>query len=153
MMRSIFVCQSKNCYRAGFYSILTLIILAFGCTSGCGNSKQSLYEEIDHELPEYWPTDMADAANKINQREQAILSGTASDQEHKELLELISWCPEVAGDTDITESQWQPIYEVSESLRKRISSEGFQLQDLQRDLDELKRLLNAAHQNLTPRLF
>jgi hypothetical protein len=115
---------------------------------GCQNSKQSLYEEIDHDHPEHWPSDLADTASKIDQRMQRIVQNSSDAEATAELKDLISWCPELAGDTDLTEQQWQPIFDLSESLRARISA-GESLTKLQPEIDKLSSILAEAQAALT----
>ncbi len=110
---------------------------------GCQNSKQSLYEEIDHDHPEHWPSDLADTASKIDQRLQRIVQDSSDAQATAELKDLISWCPELAGDTDLTEQQWQPIFDLSESLRARITA-GESLAKLQPEISKLSSILADA---------
>lgn len=124
-------------------SIAGLVILV--CMSmGCQNSKQSLYEEIDHDHPEHWPSDLADTASKIDQRMQRIVQDSSDAEATAELKDLIGWCPELAGDTDLTEQQWQPIFDLSESLRARISA-GESLAKLQPEIGRLSSILADAH--------
>jgi hypothetical protein len=115
---------------------------------GCQNSKQSLYEEIDHDHPEHWPSDLADTAAKIDQRLQRIVQDSSDAEAIAELKDLISWCPELAGDTDLTEQQWQPIFDLSESLRARISA-GESLAKLQPEISKLSSTLADAQAALT----
>lgn len=110
---------------------------------GCQNSKQSLYEEIDHDHPEHWPSDLADTASKIDQRLQRIVQDSSDAQATAELKDLISWCPELAGDTDLTEQQWQPIFDLSEALRARITA-GESLAKLQPEISKLSSILADA---------
>lgn len=115
---------------------------------GCQNSKQSLYEEIDHDHPEHWPSDLADTAAKIDQRLQRIVQDSSDAEATAELKDLISWCPELAGDTDLTEQQWQPIFDLSETLRARVSA-GESLAKLKPEISKLSSILADAQVALT----
>ena len=117
-------------------------------STGCQNSKQSLYEEIDHDHPEHWPSDLADTAAKIDQRLQRIVQDSSNAEATAELKDLISWCPELAGDTDLTEQQWQPIFDLSETLRARVSA-GESLAKLQPEISKLSSILADAQAALT----
>lgn len=123
-------------------SVSGLAILVCICL-GCQNSKQSLYEEIDHDHPEHWPSSLADTASKIDQRLQRIAQDSSDMEAAAELKDLISWCPELAGDTDLTEQQWQPIFDLSESLRARVSA-GESLAKLQPEIGKLSSILADA---------
>lgn len=122
--------------------------LVFGLTNtGCQNSKNSLYEEIDHETPAHWPNDMADAADKIKSRLTIVASQPNDSTARSELVDLVSWCGEVAADTDIAEQQWQSIYDQCEAIRVQVNT-GVAIETLEVDLRLLCDLLEAAHKAL-----
>lgn len=114
---------------------------------GCKNSKNSLYEEIDHETPAHWPADMVDASNKIQSRLQTLASQPDDSVAKAEIIDLINWCAEVAADTNLNEEQWQPIYEQSEVCRKQVHA-GVAVSSLTSELQQLCSTLEAAHKAL-----
>ena len=140
--------HSKLALLAARLKLIAGFAMLVCMSMGCQNSKQSLYEEIDHDHPEHWPSDLADTAAKIDQRLQRIIQDNSDAEATAELKDLISWCPELAGDTDLTEQQWQPIFDLSETLRARISV-GESLVELQPEISKLSSILTDAQASLT----
>lgn len=114
---------------------------------GCDGERETLHE-LDHENPPHWPSNMSDAADKIQYRVAALLSDSSEAVVRKELEELISWTPEIAADTDLTESDWIPIYELSETLRKHLAAGDVSIGDFAQDFDRLQQLLRTSHNEL-----
>ncbi|MCR9291696.1 MAG: hypothetical protein NXI32_03185 [bacterium] len=114
---------------------------------GCGQEQESLHD-ADHYVPPHWPANLMDAAHKMDQRYQGLLDGELDSEDlernRSELRDLIAWAPEIAADTDLTESQWLPIYELSEKLRKRLEGADTNYADWQSDIDQLRQLLTEA---------
>jgi len=104
---------------------LALILLA-AILAGCGegeNQKTSHFEH-DHEMPDHWPNDLADSALKIrdrlsmHQRFPDLRSEMTS-----QIIDIVSWVPEIAADTDLTEEEWIPIDQQVQSLSKRLAQQ------------------------------
>lgn len=118
--------------------------------TGCGAEKESLFED-DHHLPAHWPSNLSDAADKIEQRLELLTNqGTASDEPdastvmdaaESELRDLVEWIPEVAADTDLSEAQWLPIYEMCEVMREHLSRGDVKALDIEEDFHRLQALL------------
>ncbi len=58
--------------------------------------------------------------------------GHHDDHDHEldpaaEIFEIVSWVPEIAADTDLSESDWVPIYDASEALIARLGDPGEEL--------------------------
>ena len=88
-------------------------LLFVGCSSD--PEKESLFDH-SHETPPHWPSNLGDATVKIRQRLEQLDSDTGETA--AELSDLVSWMPEFAADTSMSEGQWSPIWEASESLRQ-----------------------------------
>ncbi|MGB7343440.1 MAG: hypothetical protein WBD20_04465 [Pirellulaceae bacterium] len=102
------------------------------CQVGCGpqdDAPKESHFEHDHEVAVHWPSDLADAAIKIRERLVWIDTGEMPeedphDNDHddherdpkSEIIDLVSWIPEVAADTNLSEADWSPLYHASESL-------------------------------------
>ncbi|HAC89006.1 MAG TPA: hypothetical protein DCF63_00010 [Planctomycetaceae bacterium] len=111
---------------------------------GCNGEKSSLYGDLDHVLPDHWPGDVTQAGQMIKQRlEKVKSSGGNSQQTNAELLDLISWAPEIAADTELAEVHWQPIYDQSEKLQRRLSAEESP-QAIAAEIEKLSELLLLA---------
>lgn len=118
--------------------------------TGCGAERESLFEE-EHDLPAHWPSSLADAADKIDKRLGRLGSvasesnhateQTAIDQCENELRDLVEWIPEVAADTDLSEVQWLPIYELSEVMREHLSRGDVSALNIKEDFRRLQALL------------
>ena len=117
--------------------ILTCLILFLaGCASE-GDTKTSHFEH-DHKVAAHWPIDLADAAAKIRQRLDAAAS--TSDQSKRlveEIIDLVSWVPEIAADTDLSEQDWIPLDNAAESLSANLRA-------VDNDLTEANRTQTAA---------
>ena len=137
--------HSFNCRN--FFAACLLICLLL---TGCGAEKESLFEE-EHDLPAHWPSSLTDAADKIDKRLGRLGSltsesnhaseQTAIDQCEDELRDLVEWIPEVAADTDLSEVQWLPIYELSEVMREHLSRGDVSALDIKEDFRRLQALL------------
>ncbi|QDV23198.1 hypothetical protein [Aureliella helgolandensis] len=125
--------------------------------TGCGVEKESLFEE-EHDLPAHWPSGLVDAATKIDQRISRLASvvgesklateENGSEQCESELRDLVEWIPEVAADTDLSESQWLPIYELCEVMREHLSRSDVSASDIEEDFRRLQALLVESAQLL-----
>ncbi|MGI9471897.1 MAG: hypothetical protein ACR2NZ_10215, partial [Rubripirellula sp.] len=98
------------------------VSIAVGCLlfiSGCSSDpeKTSLFDH-SHETPGHWPRSLGDTSVKIRERLERL--DTKDTSAADELADLVSWVPEFAADTSVSETQWDPIYEASESLRLRL---------------------------------
>ena len=88
-------------------------LLLVGCSSD--PERETLFDH-SHEAPDHWPRNLGDATVKIRQRLEQL---DANDSDAaSELTDLVSWTPEVAADTSMSEQQWTPIWEASEKLRR-----------------------------------
>jgi hypothetical protein len=132
---------------------LRLSILVIGLVlAGCGDGRESLHE-LAHVMPAHWPSDMADAANKISERLVNLQAASDSSVVREELRNIIEWVPEIAADTDLPEQEWLPIYQLSETLRKHMNARDLDLSYLAEDFSRLVELLNTAHESLPSNPF
>ena len=61
---------------------------------------------------------------------------------------MVEWIPEVAADTDLSEAQWVPIYEMCEVMREHLSRGDVSAFDLEEDFRKLQALLTESAQLL-----
>lgn len=132
-----------------------MVLLSCLLLTGCVEESASLHTD-DHELPAHWPTDMADAADKIEERLVALESEGVSpssigdlDLIRRELAELVEWVPVIAADTDLTEGQWKPIYDYSETIRRQMAAKDVSVQSCREDFEQLTKLLRSSHSQFT----
>lgn len=109
---------------------------------GCGEEQESLHEH-DHFVPAHWPTDLQRASQLILER---VPRATADATARKELLDLMSWVPEIAADTPLGEPEWNPIFAQCEQYRKRLLR-GYDAA-LGTELQELAATLTTTHAEL-----
>ncbi|WP_417735125.1 hypothetical protein [Rosistilla oblonga] len=111
--------------------VLTGLLLLAGCGDE-QTAKTSLFEH-DHEVAEHWPDNFADAAVKLRQRLDASADETAdAKQAEAEIADIVSWVPEIAADTDLSEQDWIPLDNAAESLMANLRSSGNELTDANR---------------------
>ncbi len=115
------------------------------CLSGCEDAQHSLHE-IDHEVPAHWPTSLADNADKIASRIESIPSSSNANILIAELEDLVEWSPEIAADTDLTESQWEPIFAASENLRSQFPLKADTFELMRPELTSFCELLVTSHE-------
>lgn len=101
-------------------------LLVVGCVHD-GESKTSHFEH-DHEVAPHWPSDLADAANKLRTRLDAPVSDQ-SKQVAKEIADIVSWVPEIAADTNLSEQDWIPLDTASDSLAAKLRSTDNEMTD------------------------
>ena len=130
-------------YRSKITSTGCLIIALVGCH----HRESDHLERPSHVVSTHWPESVEDARAKLQERLGILQSNPADHSARRELEEIISWLPEVAADTDLSELQWQPIYDQSELLRKRLTS-GSSLNSVRGEIDQLLELINVPEDNL-----
>lgn len=101
-------------------------LLVVGCVHD-GESKTSHFEH-DHEVAPHWPSDLADAATKLRKRLDAQVSDQ-SKQVAKEIADIVSWVPEFAADTNLSEQDWIPLDIASNSLSAKLQSSDNEMTD------------------------
>jgi hypothetical protein len=126
---------------------ITSILLVISGLLGCGDGKESLHED-DHTTPPHWPVSLSDAADRIEQRFEHLHQdpslAQAKNPTFEELRDLIEWAPLVAADRDLSEQQWNPIYQLSESVRKQLPNFGGG-DSLKPPVEELCKGLRGCH--------
>ena len=106
-------------------AIVTFVMLlpVAGCETGEGSDKRS-HHDVDHTTPDHWPDSPADLAGKITRRVETLRDRSEGPETAgRELSDLVSWTPEVAADSDLTESEWIPIYREAEALSRQLNSD------------------------------
>ncbi|MGB7329088.1 MAG: hypothetical protein WBD31_29680 [Rubripirellula sp.] len=147
------------------HSLLCLAMLGVfvGCDQQDSAPKTSHFEH-DHDVAPHWPSDLADAASKI--RERLVWTETGEVTEHHqhdehqhdehddhhhdhdpnaELVDLVSWIPEVAADTNLSEADWLPLYDASHSLMAKLrGATGRLSSDTRSQIESLCELIDDA---------
>lgn len=112
------------------------LCLFIASTTGCVEGRSSTHE-LEHAVPAHWPSSLTDAAEKIEARLKTIHGEDAEAiQSRSELLEIISWLPEVAADTTLREPDWNSIYAACTDIERHIkATDNFQERE-----EELRKL-------------
>jgi hypothetical protein len=105
-------------------TVLLLFLLGLGGCGGDAESAKRSHFEHDHDVAEHWPRDLADTATKIRQRIDRLDSDSDAVHLSEQIVDLVSWAPEIAADTDLPEERWLPIHHASESLTANLRSAG-----------------------------
>lgn len=133
------------------HSFISLIMLTL---VGCQGEQLDSLHESDHVTPVHWPSDLDDAVRKIDER-LAILKSVAttsgpdegSMNAQRQLFDIVGWMPEVAADSFISETQWEPVYEASLDLSAALENQTFPLNNAtEKKLLQFRDLLNATSQ-------
>ena len=93
-----------------------------GSLVGCIEGRSSNHE-LEHAVPAHWPTSLADAADKIEARINAVEAPTAETAPSRiEIVEILSWVPEVAADCDMREPEWNTVHAACQSANDVMKS-------------------------------
>ncbi|MEL6108348.1 MAG: hypothetical protein AAFU85_20160 [Planctomycetota bacterium] len=129
-----------------------LICLPSVCVAlivGCSPSTQDRPHE--HAVPAHMPRNLADLAQKIRLRVERLGTDQESQKTFRQVADLIGWTAEIAADTEIGEERWNPIYELSESLRLEINEDPERWDAQRREkAARLCQLVEDAWQSLAP---
>ena len=130
-----------------------ILIMVIAMQAGCVKGRESLHE-MDHVQPPHWPSDLKDAQQKIQERLEKWGSTTGAESEKqaglKELRDLVGWIPEIAADTELTEAEWNPIYEAAEAGRQVLKGPA-SLDEVRQKIDKLAEALGRANELLVAR--
>ncbi|TWT73350.1 hypothetical protein [Allorhodopirellula solitaria] len=108
------------------FSILLSLVVVLGCRDESATAKQSHFEH-DHGVAAHWPSDLPDAAKQLRSRlDRTSTDDPESDELQEEMADLVSWIPEVAADSSLSENDWIPINEAAKSLSKKLQPSGHQ---------------------------
>jgi hypothetical protein len=132
------------------------IVLCFlgSLVAGCahdGETKTSHFED-DHEVAPHWPNDLADAAIKLRKRLDAPISNQ-SKQVAREIADIVSWVPEIAADTNLSEEDWIPLDNASVSLAAQLRASNNEMtNDCRRQTVALCELIEQSLEEIPAQL-
>ena len=110
--------------------VLIVLLGSLSLLVGCGQEQggKASHFEDDHPIAPHWPTDLADAANKIRFRlDAADQTPDSSLQIAEEVADLVSWVPELAADTNFADQDWMALDDAAQSLSANLRSAGNEL--------------------------
>ena len=127
----------KKCIAIGL-----LAVLAFIASPGCHRATATDHDHLEHHVPPHKPANVAAAIDQIEHRFEAMAHGERTRgservTELKELVDIVRWLPEIAGDSDLREPQWNTVDQISEKLWPPL-------------LDQLQRAERGEVANLQP---
>jgi hypothetical protein len=119
--------QTHRQLSTRFQSLLYLVASALTiAVSGCQASTSAEDDgRLEHHVPAHKPATYRVAVEQLQLRSQRLTDETASDQsatERAELLDIIHWLPELAGDSDLRRADWEQVQRVSQELEQLIDS-------------------------------
>ncbi len=124
-------------------ALLMLAALLAGC--GEGENQKTSHFEHDHEMPDHWPNDLADSALKIRDRLRMYQHFPDLRPEMtSQIIDIVSWVPEIAADTDLTEADWIPIDQQVQSLSQRLAQQESMDNDNQQLANQLCDLIEQS---------
>lgn len=123
---------------------------------GCAvdDAPKASHFEHDHEVTHHWPDDLADAAAKIRERLESTGLETVHDHHgndhheghvhqqdnedvsqnpQDEIADIVSWVPEIAADTNLSEQDWNMLDNAARSLSSDLSETGNELTKFNRE--------------------
>lgn len=171
---AMFEIDGAACSGHSSLSRFTMVAMIVSCLIGCGSQDappKTSHFEHDHLVASHWPNDLADAATKIRERLIWIETGEVpehhahDDHEHDdhhhdhkqdpktEIFDLVSWVPEVAADTNLSEADWLPLHHASQSLTTnlRAAQNGLSRDD-RSQIKSLCQLIDVAVQKVPEKL-
>ena len=99
------------------FVLLTVCLLTL---TGCAKEQASLFEH-DHAVPENWPNGLSDAVQKIKSQCESPDNPPLSLEK---FTQMVGWIPEVAAESELTESEWNEVQKQCEPIVKSLEREG-----------------------------
>jgi hypothetical protein len=133
-------------------SLLGLLCCVGLLSCGC-NASPEHEEHAHHEIPEHRPRDFPHAALRIRHRfnQFSKLLEIRDDElvirKFNELQDIVRWLPELAGESDLPEAEWNEVQNISRSLQTKLAPLGNQLDKL--SVDAWKRFSSEQESLLT----
>jgi len=140
-----------------------MCFLAAGCTSSseAEANTQSTTEGDDHEhehhheddhehehgIPDHKPKTFAEAIDSLESRWAE--RDTWSDEAANEFLEIVSWLPEMAAQTDLKKPEWDEINAISRKLASQLEKQALSNDQFRRSIKRLREL-QAKAEKLDP---
>ena len=89
--------------------------------SGCGHHHEKEDHHLEHFIPAHKPETFAESVSQLGARGPAVLAGEATKESRQQLLDIIDWLPELAGDSDLKRPQWEQVRDSSIELRQIVT--------------------------------
>jgi len=110
-----------------FVARYAVCLIGLIATAGVGCGTTAHDDHLEHHVPEHKPHDLADAVDEMEKRWQALESKWAtnpgqSSEALSELIDIIRWLPELAGDSDLPESEWNEVNAISKNWQAKLTT-------------------------------
>lgn len=129
-----------------FAAALCLAVVA-GCGGG-GDPEQE--EHAHHEFPDHRPGNYKEAVSAISQRswELANRGGKIGSLEFGHFVDIITWIPEMAADSDMRKADWDKANNAAGKMRALVLAQDLDIRQLESvvadELSVLKSLVDKA---------
>jgi hypothetical protein len=126
------ICLGFRASDFGFLSIVLLVLFAFA-GSGCHRASTAEDDHLEHHHPPHKPPHLAAAIDQIERRYAALAAAESNPpaefaEQLQELLDIVRWLPEIAGDSDLAEAPWNVVDQVSLELAPPLATALHQAQ-------------------------
>lgn len=135
---------SMKCISPGVRGLIFLAIPAVLCgVCGCGIShSEKENDKLEHARPDHKPHSLPELVDQLRVRVDRFGEGKRSDRDLEQFEEIVNWIPEIAGETDLREKEWELATAISERLRTRFQK-AVEKQDFdKKTTDELRDLID-----------
>lgn len=95
-------------------------------TSEATGHEHDPFHDHDHHTPAHKPANLRAAIATLRERYDRLAElspeSHAAEHEREELVDIVRWLPEIAGDSDMPEEQWNVVDRVSAELLRQSES-------------------------------
>jgi hypothetical protein len=133
------------------YVLPTALLIALG---GCGPSAEHADDHLEHHVPAHKPASLPEAIDDIERRFAQLTDVHSSPHGERltqcsELVDIVRWLPELAGDSDLPEQEWNIVDRISESLGPQLQRQlGLVMRGNNPDLESLSGEFAASLEQL-----
>ena len=130
-----------------------VVAIVGGLTAGCDfaqwNGSEAETEKLVHHIPDHRPATYGDAVEQVKRRHaelQAKIAATTSEpleRDLKELIDILTWLPEIAADSELKKADWDMANGGSRKL-------GTFYEDIRRACQSGKRRGGISFQGIEP---
>lgn len=99
------------------HKLITLIILPILLCS-CAKSPENSTDEghLEHHIPPHQPHSYMETVDQLKSRFDRMALGTEFTVAQKELEDIIIWLPDLAGDSELKQQDWEKVNTLQKSL-------------------------------------
>ena len=98
-----------------------LISLFIVAVCGCAEVPSEEHH-LEHLIPAHKPMTFQDGVLELQVRGDAYFHGDLTGTQHQELLDIITWLPELAADSDLSRGQWEQVRAVEQKMQRLVAA-------------------------------